>query len=209
MAIFLGVVISYPLELKIFDDEIQVKIEEMKSERLREYIAVDQQRVDSLEQVLSHLKEAPISIYDTDITSGNEKLNNLMQHQKDLRANIDHENAIIANLNAEINKLRNNDEDNKNDAIISQKISAKKASQTKRNGFQTELKNLQATMSVISPQVEDLIRKKTDERESSVQRLQNDIDALKTKIENADKDYNLILKKNFDGFQARCWHLVK
>ena len=110
MAIFLGIVISYPLELKIFDDEIQVKIEEMKSERLRGYIAVDQQRVDSLEQVLSHLRETPVSIYDVDITGGNEQLNNLMQRQKELQASVDQENSIIANLDREISALKRNNE---------------------------------------------------------------------------------------------------
>lgn len=106
MVIFLGIVISYPLELKIFDDEIQVKIEEMKSVRLREYIAIDQQRVDSLEQVLSHLREVPVSIYDVDITGGNAQLNNLMQRQKDLKASIDQENSIIMTLYVEINNLK-------------------------------------------------------------------------------------------------------
>ena len=105
MAIFLGIVISYPLELKIFDDEIQVKIEDMKSARLREYISIDQQRVDSLEQVLSHLRETPVSIYDVDITGGNAQLNNLMERQKELKANIDQENSFIANLEREISIL--------------------------------------------------------------------------------------------------------
>lgn len=203
MAIFLGIVISYPLELKIFDDEIQVKIEEMKSVRLREYIAVDQQRVDSLEQVLSNKRETPVSIYDVDITGGNAQLNNLMERQKDLQANIDHENSIIVGLSSEINVLRRNNEDGKNDGAINKKMLAKNASQSKRNGYQTELKNVQAEMSVISPQVQELIRKKTIDRESEIQTLQSDIASLKTKIANADKEYRVILDKNFNGFQAQ------
>lgn len=203
MAIFLGIVISYPLELKIFDDEIQVKIEEMKRERLREYIAVDQQRVDSLEQVLSNKRETPVSIYDVDITGGNAQLNNLMEHQKDLQANIDHENSIIVGLNSEINALRRNNENGKNDGVIHKKMLAKNASQSKRNGYQTELKNVQSEMSVISPQVQELIRKKTADRESEIQTLQSDIKSLKKKIANADKEYRVVLDKNFNGFQAQ------
>ena len=203
MAIFLGIVISYPLELKIFDDEIQVKIEEMKSERLRGYIAVDQQRVDSLEQVLSHLRETPVSIYDVDITGGNEQLNNLMQRQKELQASIDQENSIIANLDREISALKRNNEEGKNDGAINKKLSSKRASQTKRNGYQTELRNVQAEMSVISPQVQELIRKKTSDRESNIQTLQTDIAGLKTKIASADKEYQGVLDKNFNGFQAQ------
>ncbi len=202
MAIFLGIVISYPLELKIFDDEIQVKIEELKEERLRQYIAVDQQRVDSLEQVLSHLRETPVSIYDVDITGGNQQLNNLMSRQKDLQNKIDQENSAIANLDREINALKRNNNE-KNNAAINKKINAKSGHQSSRNGYQTELKNVQAEMAVISPQVQELIRKKTSDRESNIKTLQSDIATLKTKIANADKEYNKVLDKNFNGFQAQ------
>lgn len=203
MAIFLGIVISYPLELKIFDDEIQVKIEEMKSERLRGYIKVDQERVDSLELVLSHLRETPVSIYDVDITGGNAQLNNLMQRQKELQASVSQENSIITNLDREIGALKRNNEEGKNDGAIQNKLAAKRASQTKRNGFQTELRSVQAEMAVISPQVQELIRKKTVDRESNIQSLKKDIDALKTKIANADKEYKKVLDKNYNGFQAQ------
>ena len=203
MAIFLGIVISYPLELKIFDDEIQVKIQDMKSNRLRQYIAVDQNRVDSLELVLSHLREAPVSIYDADITGGNAQLNNLMQRQKDLRANIDHENSVISTLQAEIRVLRMNNNEEKNHGPIYQKRAALQASKSQKNKYQTELNNVQAEMSVISPQVRELIDKKTKERETNINTLQTDIENLKTKIENADKEYKEILDKNFNGFQAQ------
>lgn len=203
MAIFLGIVISYPLELKIFDDEIQVKIEEMKGERLRQYIAIDQQRVDSLEQVLSHLRETSVSIYNVEITGGNQQLNNLMGRQKELQTNIDQENSAIANLDREISVLKRNNEDGKNDAAINKKINTKRGHQSTRNGYQSELRNVQAEMAVISPQVQELIRKKTSDRESNIQSLQSDIAALKTKIANADKEYKKILDKNFNGFQAQ------
>lgn len=203
MAIFLGIVISYPLELKIFDDEIQVKIEEMKDERLRQYIAIDQQRLDSLEQNLSHLRETPVSIHDVEITGGNQQLNNLMNKQKDLQANIGQENAIIANLDREISSLRRNNNEGKNDAAINKKISSKRTHQSNRNSYQTELKNVQAEMSIISPQVQELIKKKTSDQDSNIQTLRLDIANLKTKIKNADKEYNKILDKNFNGFQAQ------
>lgn len=203
MAIFLGIVISYPLELKIFDDEIQVKIQEMKSDRLREYIAIDQQRVDSLEQALSHLRETPVSIYDADITGGNAQLNNLMQRQKDLRANIDHENSVISTLQGEIQVLKRDNKEGKNHSAIYKKRVSLQASKSKRNEYQTNLNNIQAEMAVISPQVQDLIDKKTKERETNIAHLQTDIDNLKAKIRNADQEYKKILEKNFNGFQAQ------
>ena len=203
MAIFLGIVISYPLELKIFDDEIQVKIEDMKSRRLREYIAIDQQRQDSLEHVLSQLRESPVSIHDVEIAGGNAQLNNLMERQKELQASINQENVIIANLSKEINNLEKNNIEGKNDGLINKKIAAKKANQTKRNSYQTELRDVLAEMAVISPQVEELIKKKREDKEQNIKTLEADIEKLKKKIENADIEYKKILDQNFNGFQAQ------
>lgn len=203
MAIFLGIVISYPLELKIFDDEIQVKIEEMKSERLREYVAIDQQRVDSLEQVLSHMRETPVSIYDVDITGGNQQLNDLMQRQKDLQASIDHESSIIISLDREIRALERNNEDGKNDEAIDKRKTLKKGIQVKRNGFMVEMNNVRGEMAIVSPQVQELIRKRTEEREAVIKSVQSDIDKLKDKISRADEEYKAVLDKNFNGFQAQ------
>lgn len=45
MAIFLGIVISTPLELRIFKDEISVVIEEQKQERIRQYKSFDEAKI--------------------------------------------------------------------------------------------------------------------------------------------------------------------
>lgn len=203
MAIFLGIVISYPLELKIFDDEIQVKIQEMKSDRLREYIGIDQHRVDSLEQVLSDLRENPNTIHTTQIKGGNTQLNNLMQRQSDLKANIDHENSVISTLQGEIRVLTQNNKDGKNHNAIYKRRVAIQTSKTQKNKYQTELNDVQAEMSVLDRDVRELLNKQSKERESNITALQTDIENLKDKIKNADKEYSKILDKNFNGFQAQ------
>ncbi len=203
MAIFLGIVISYPLELKIFDDEIQVKIQEMKSDRLREYIAIDQHRVDSLEKVLSDLRENPNTIHTTQIKGGNTQLNNLMQRQSDLKVNIDHENSVISTLQGEIRVLTQNNKDGINHNAISKKRVALQASKTQKNKYQTELNDVQAEMSVLDRDVRELLNKQSKERESNITTLQTDIENLKDKIKNADQEYSKILDKNFNGFQAQ------
>jgi hypothetical protein len=40
IAVFLGIVISYPLELKLFEDEINARIEKLKVENLKDYNAI-------------------------------------------------------------------------------------------------------------------------------------------------------------------------
>ena len=203
MAIFLGIVISYPLELKIFDDEIQVKIEEMKKERLQVYVAEDQHRLDSLGLVLSHLSETPISIYDTDITIGNQQLNTLLQRQKELLQNINNEESAIQKLDRDIKTLEINNEDGKNDIAIDEKKRSRTIHVNKKNEYQTELKSVQAEMALLNPQVQELIDKKTKEREAAIQALKADTAILRAKIKNADSTYNDILDKNFNGFQAQ------
>ncbi len=51
MAIFLGIVISYPLELRLFDDEIKIEISDMKEQLLNDRVAVDNAKIDSLKQL--------------------------------------------------------------------------------------------------------------------------------------------------------------
>lgn len=203
MAIFLGIVISYPLELKIFDDEIQVKIEEMKSDRLNSYIANDQQRVDSMQIILAQLRETPFSIYDTEIAGGNEQLNILMQQQKELQANISHENSIIASFQNEIRLLKRNNEEGENDDAINKKTAEMRRHQSERDKNKTELNRVQAEMAVSSPHVQKLIEDKRVEQQTTIQRMQNDIDTLKAKIARADIAYSDILDRNFNGFQAQ------
>lgn len=58
IAIFLGVVISMPLELKIFEDEIKIKIEENIKERIKEYQASDNQEIAVLQNQNRHLKNS-------------------------------------------------------------------------------------------------------------------------------------------------------
>lgn len=52
MAIFLGIVISCPLELRIFEDEINIKIEEMKDRKLQQSISTLVSERDSIADLI-------------------------------------------------------------------------------------------------------------------------------------------------------------
>ena len=85
IAIFLGVVISTPLELKIFEDEINVTIQEQIKDRIKEYQASDYARIselesrkDSLKIQIKEIEQSPNDIYGGSIITSNEALNSLL-----------------------------------------------------------------------------------------------------------------------------------
>lgn len=67
IAVFLGIVISYPLELKLFEDEINARIEKLKVENLKDYNAILDS---SFSQIGSNNKEVK------DLEQKKEKLQN-------------------------------------------------------------------------------------------------------------------------------------
>lgn len=203
MAIFLGIVISYPLELKIFDDEIQVKIEDMKQERLLQYIQKDQNKVDSLELIVAQEREKPISFHDTEIVMGNEQLNNLNSKKNELTNQINVEVGTILAINKTISLLRNDNEDGKNDFKINEKIRERQTHQTNKNNLQVELNRIITEVSVLNPQVQDVINRATKAKEDDINRYLKEIEVLKLNISKADSTYRQILDKNFNGFQAQ------
>lgn len=203
MAIFLGVVISYPLELKLFDDEIQVKIDEMKKERLQNYIADDQQRLDSLEREVALLRETPPSIHETQIVGGNEQLNMLNEQRKNFEAKFNAEQQQINSISATLRELRATNENGQNDSKIATKSQELLNHQILRNKHRSDLNQVKAEMASLSPQIKELIDKQSNDQEQNIARKQADIDILKNKIQRADSVYKTILEKNFHGLQAQ------
>lgn len=203
MAIFLGVVISYPLELKLFDDEIQVKIDEMKQDRLQNYIANDQQRLDSLEHEIAILRETPPSIHESQIVGGNDQLNSLNEERKNLEAQFNAEQQHINTITASIRRMQANNTNGQNDNAIASKRQELVRHTVSRNKIRTELNHIKSKMASLSPQIQELIDKQSKDQEQYIARKQADIDILKVKIQRADSTYQTVLEKNFHGLQAQ------
>lgn len=203
MAIFLGVVISYPLELKLFDDEIQVKIDELKNDRLREFVEIDQNRLDSLESVVATLRENPPSLHESQIIGGNDRLNTLSQQRKDVNANFQAEQQTVNSLAAKIRHLRATNEEGRNDKAIIAKTQELTNHTVKRNQYRKQINTLDAEMTVLSPQIRDLIQKQTADQASVITRKEQEIKCLQLEIQKADSIYRKTLDKNFNGLQAQ------
>ena len=99
MAIFLGIVISTPLELRIFEDAIDIQIEQDKDRLLQEKIGETIQRRDSTSQKRDEIMNG-VAMFDTQITTSSTETNSLLSDINDLQTK----------LTGEINKIRSYDQ---------------------------------------------------------------------------------------------------
>lgn len=203
LAIFLGIVISYPLELKIFDDEISVKIEDLKRDKLDALVSKDQVRLDSLEKVISTIQDEPAKLFAGSIVGGNAQLNAMMERKNDAQANADGETAKINQLTACRNSLRQNNKNGRNDGQIASLQNQITQHVRNRNKYNTEIRDLTGQMSALSPQIQDYISKQEAEKSKTLHSKQKQAEELRTKIANAQESYKNVLDKNFRGFQAQ------
>lgn len=77
MAVFLGIVISTPLELKIFEDAIDIRIEQDKENLLNERISGTIQERDSIAQKRDDIQNG-VTLFDSQITTSSTVTNNIL-----------------------------------------------------------------------------------------------------------------------------------
>ena len=94
MAIFLGIVISTPLELKIFEDAIDIKIEQDKDVLLQEKIGETIHRRDSTTQKRDEIMNG-VAMFDSQITTSSTETNNLLSDINDLQTKLNGENNVV------------------------------------------------------------------------------------------------------------------
>lgn len=105
MAIFLGIVISTPLELKIFEDAIDIQIEQDKDRLLNEKIGETIQRRDSTSQKRDEIMNG-VAMFDTQITTSSTETNSLLSDINDLQTKLNGENNKIHNYDQQIAPLQ-------------------------------------------------------------------------------------------------------
>ena len=83
MAIFLGIVISTPLELKIFEDAIDIRIEQDKDMLLNEKIGGTIQKRDSIAQKRDEIMNG-VTMFDTQIVTSSSTTNSILSEINNL-----------------------------------------------------------------------------------------------------------------------------
>ena len=212
MAIFLGIVISTPLELKIFEDEIKVVIGEQIQDRIRNYQAEDnakiiqlQARRDSLSAFKSELSSSPLVI---DWTIGNnEQINILISEKRDKNGELDSARKKRENLIQEqrwlYRKATYQDSISANNLYpeirkINQHISA----------IESNLNQIDSRLASYSDDNKEIASKARETRQNELQGLQFEIDLVDREIVELKESmknnkYSDLIESEYGGFQAQ------
>lgn len=224
MAIFLGIVISTPLELKIFEDAIDIQIEQDKDRLLQEKIGETIQRRDSTSQKRDEIMNG-VAMFDTQITTSSTETNSLLSDINDLQTKLTGENnkirgydQQIAPLQRQINSMSS---DNPKYQSILSKIGGlrgKKASVVaQRNALAAAIRGKQGNLAASDATLKTLMSNKQTETQRESERLRQEVDSLnsiinESKVRHIDWTEDEIKAKGsfrdkldvqYKGFQAR------
>ena len=224
MAIFLGIVISTPLELKIFEDAIDIQIEQDKDRLLQEKIGETIQRRDSTSQKRDEIMNG-VAMFDTQITTSSTETNSLLSDINDLQTKLTGENnkirgydQQIAPLQRQINSMSS---DNPQYQSMLSKIGGlrgKRASAVaQRNALAAAIRGKQGNLAASDATLKTLMSNKQTETQRESERLRQEVDSLnsiinESKVRHKDWTEDEIKAKGsfrdkldvqYKGFQAR------
>jgi hypothetical protein len=208
IALFLGIVISTPLELKIFEDEINVTIQEMAAQRKDQYIAKDQMRIDSLKMRKDNISERPLSYQDERITS-NESTNILINNRKEKTSEYNQKEQEAQQLLRQISSLQQQMRATSDSSTHRRLASSISNVRGRYNALRQEIRRINSEISTLNGQLaaqdetsNELMSKAREARDKELEMIQNEIDTLQSRFGTKSSAYNEMIDKEFGGFQA-------
>lgn len=213
MAIFLGIVISTPLELKIFEDAIDIRIEQDKDDLVNEKISTTVHERDSISQKRDDILNG-VTLFDSQITTSSTVTNSLLADINDLQTQLNGVVATINSLDAQINPLRNQlsrmgSEDSRRNGIISKlsSLRGKRANAVaQRNTLSAAIRSKQGEAAASDANLRDLMNSKQSETTKESVRLQSAVDSLNRIINEANvrhKDWSEKKIKEMGSFRDK------
>jgi len=224
MAIFLGIVISTPLELKIFEDAIDIKIEQDKDRLLNERIGETIQRRDSTSQKRDEIMNG-VAMFDTQITTSSTETNSLLSDINDLKTKWSGEDNKVRSYDRQIAPLQKQLNAMPSDAPQYQNIlnkigglrSKKFAAVAQRNALAAAIRGKQGNLAASDATLKTLMSNKQAETQRESERLRQEVDSLNmiindSKVRHKDWTEDEIKAKGsfkdkldvqYKGFQAR------
>ena len=194
MAIFLGVVISTPLELKIFESEIDVRIGEKVKEKIDSYKAEDKNRIDSLTHVIAEIREKPDNLPQQIALTGQAS-----QIQSELNAKQVELNGVRQSI--QTLKSQRSSYDVKSPQYI-KLTSAINGKYGKLNQLSLTIKQLQGELGSISVEYRSSIAKAENQKEELIATIQSQIEDAKKNLEDS-KAYTQLISDEYGGLEAR------
>lgn len=225
IAVFLGIVISTPLELKIFEDEINVKIDEMIESKLDEYVRKDSLQIvklgierDTLYQRINKFSNLKSS---KDIFS--EQQENLQQQRAEvdknkniqekelikIQNNLKEKSSLLTKINSQLNSESDSITRIKLEADQKKLNSTIKKLKAEEQRIGGELKIYDGQLKKLSQSNTSIIQERFNQNQEEYSRLNKQYEELSRKIAdlegkiaNARVSYKDKLDNEFRGFQA-------
>lgn len=197
MAIFLGIVISTPLELKIYEKSINTEIKSMKLEKLKELLADDEAKLEELYSkkditLNRDIVDAAVGSAGAAFTEANTELGELQAKHNELQSRIGNLITQRRHLSQVL------------DSVKYKKISIEIGNLTlQRNKLRPRINELQTKKATEDEEYRKGIAQNKEQMTKDLNSIDKDIDELKQKITDAEKVYKPQLEDEFDGFQGR------
>ena len=197
MAIFLGIVISTPLELKIYEKSINTEIKSLKQKKLKELLADDEAKLEDLrvrrEQIRSRdIVDAAVGAAGAAYSEANSELSKIQTQYNQLSSQI---NTLVTRRR-HISQIDNPNQYNKLTNEINKLT-------VKRNSLRPRINELATQKATEDKTYREAIEQNRTQINSELASINAEIDTLKSKIADAEKRYEPQLCDEFDGFQGR------
>lgn len=203
MAIFLGIVISTPLELKIFYKEIDAKMQENMKEQIKSYVQEDKTELDSLRLQRNKLREAPLDAHFVgSMASTDAQVHQAVSELSTLRTNASELTTRINNLSGQIRRLDGSH--NHNDSIKANQLRAQRNSLiNQKNTISSRIASLDVSARNLSRDYKNMMEKAEQQRQNDLETLDSQINTLNDKVLSSETAYSGRLKDNFGGLRAQ------
>lgn len=197
MAIFLGVVISTPLELKIYEDGINNEIEALKREELKERTRRIDDEIAKLEK-----RREDIGYGSNGVSAGSGGL--VSEHGELGQQELQLENKLRKlqeQIRAKDNELSNY---SAKDTLKSRKCEEQlRTLRNERNRVSHEIKDIQYQMSTINTEYGKLVREADARRNAEIAAVNERINELTKKRDNQESTDVKMINEELTGFQGR------
>lgn len=197
IALFLGIVISTPLELKIYEKSINTEIKTLKGKKLKELLADNESKLEELnvrkDQILSRdVVDLAASGAGEAYNANNKELSKIQAEYNQLQAKI----SNYVTQRRHVSQIENPTTYNDLSAKI-HKLSIQ------RNSLRPQIVQLQAEIAGNNKDYMLAVSQNSTQKKQDLETIDKNISELRAKIDNAEKEYKPELDDEFDGFQGR------
>ena len=194
IAIFLGLVISTPLELRIYESEINVKIGEKIKAKKDLYVSSDKNRIDSLTHVISEIRDKAENI-PTGIA--------LTGQAQEIQEQLQDEQSKLVGIRNRIQDLQRQrssiDPQSESFTKLTQQLNTK---YLERNRCNSRVRQLQGELGKLSKEFSEAINRSEAQKDELIKTIQLQIVSAQNNMGDSTS-YNKLIDEEYGGFEAR------